>query len=1378
MKKYIISSIACLICLLAYSTERHWKTHFAYNSVQLLALDNQEQVYALANGKLFSIDPTSEKITKYNNFSGMHGVEITYIAYDTLRQQMIIMYTDGKIDIWHSDKQMQYIPDLYNKQMTASKKCNNITIAENMAYLAMDFGILTFDLEQYELVDTYYIGPEACEVTVNDIMISGDSIYAKSGNLVYAAHLEDNIVDFRYWTSRATTSVIFDTKKGKEYTTANGDKWKVAGAKGVERSAVSGEKIYYLPDGPEVNTPYHLTFDNGKLYMVPGGRWVNQNRDPGHIMILQNGRWTNITQNTIHTITQKEVMDFTGVAVDPNDPSHFFVSSYGTGLYEFRNNQLIHNYKPSNSILGSAVFETPDRYTRIESPVFDEQGRLWVCVAGEVDTTLVAFMPDGTQRGINLYNETNDRFIINTPGGLIIDSNNEQRKWVLSCQKDPNIFILDDGGTLFEGADDRCVARMEFYDQDGGIIAPEFFYTLAQAPDGTIWIGSSTGPIIIPQDIDPIQTNDCVRLRIPMPDGTYLLETERINAFEWDNQGQLWIGTQTGGVYVLDATCTEIIACYTSSNSAMPSNTVLSLAYNEEEQQMFIGTSGGLVSYIADPDTYSALDEDNLAPQYIDGSMYRWKAHNAFTYVEQVTCMGDKVYALSANSLFSVDKHTHLVSSHTKLDGMSASNINHIAYNSLLNRLLITYTNGQIDIMTQEGEIYNISDLFLKQMSASKEVNDIHIYQDKAYLAMSFGIMVINMRKMEIEDTYYIGSNSSEVKVEYITILDNTIYALASGWVYYASLQDNLVDYAFWKTFSIPSGKTTQGMDAHNGKLYLAVQQKLYYRDNYKWVETSAKNVASLQTSKDELYIIPTNQNGIAKIDSTHHITWMLPDNTYHAIAKDGNAYWLGSHTDGLVRYDINQQTKESFYPEGPVSNFSYRIKFFDDKLYMLPGGRWANQFRRQGDVMIFENDQWINIKNQDIVAAADPKARVQDFMNIAQDPLDPQHFFVTSYASGLYEFYQNNLVNIYLPHNSTLKSSDENIPMGYTRTDGAIYDEQGNLWVLNMGEEVNNIHVVTPQGQWHSYNAYYNGKKVDMYTTGEILIDQRNPQHKWIPLLRYNTGLILLKDNGTPTDGNDDVTIYRTEWKDQNNNLILPTTIHSIAQDHNNVIWVGTGSGIFAIPAGVDFATSNKCIRVIIPRNDGTQLGDYLLDNEQVNDIKIDGANRLWVGTANSGVFLLKPISEYVDDPEYYVETVAHFTTENSILPSNEILSIAIQESTGEVFFATGSGLVSYMSDATPAHNDYSKIYAYPNPVMPNYRGYITFKGLVGNTQLRIVDAGGNLVTIIESEGGTAVWDGNNATGSRVASGVYTAICNTDDGKQHSSTKVLIMNN
>ena len=148
MKKYVLLIIVCLTHIIAQGTsnEHHWRTHFAYNSVQQIALDDN-QVYALANGKLFSIDQTSEKITLYNNFSGFHGTDITQLIYDSIRNQLLLMYTDGKMDVWHPNQSMQYVPDLYNKQMTASKKCNNITIAENMAYLAMDFGILTFDLD-------------------------------------------------------------------------------------------------------------------------------------------------------------------------------------------------------------------------------------------------------------------------------------------------------------------------------------------------------------------------------------------------------------------------------------------------------------------------------------------------------------------------------------------------------------------------------------------------------------------------------------------------------------------------------------------------------------------------------------------------------------------------------------------------------------------------------------------------------------------------------------------------------------------------------------------------------------------------------------------------------------------------------------------------------------------------------------------------------------------------------------------------------------------------------------------------------------------------------------------------------------------------------
>jgi hypothetical protein len=250
---------------------------------------------------------------------------------------------------------------------------------------------------------------------------------------------------------------------------------------------------------------------------------------------------------------------------------------------------------------------------------------------------------------------------------------------------------------------------------------------------------------------------------------------------------------------------------------------------------------------------------------------------------------------------------------------------------------------------------------------------------------------------------------------------------------------------------------------------------------------------------------------------------------------------------------------------------------------------------------------------------------------------------------------------------------------------------------------------------------------------------------------------------------------LYRNEWFDQYNTPIRPEFIYTLAQDHDNTIWVGTSKGLFTIPASVDFMKSNKCERIVIRRNDGTDLGDYLLDGEQVNCIVVDGANRKWIGTAASGAFLIQITTDEVGNKQ--VETVEHFTAENSLLPSNNILSIAIQESTGEVFFGTSEGLVSYMSDATKPEETFDNLYVYPNPVYPTYKGYITIRGVMSNTLVRILDANGNLVKLIESTGGSAIWDGTNAHGDRVASGVYTAICNTMYGKNHSSTKILIMN-
>jgi hypothetical protein len=647
------------------------------------------------------------------------------------------------------------------------------------------------------------------------------------------------------------------------------------------------------------------------------------------------------------------------------------------------------------------------------------------------------------------------------------------------------------------------------------------------------------------------------------------------------------------------------------------------------------------------------------------------------------------------------------------------------------------------------------------------------MYQDKAYLAMSFGILVVDMQKLEIEDTYYIGTNSTEVNVEYITIHDGKIYAASQTGLYVADLTDNLVDYNFWNKQSLPGSKALQGLLAHDGKVYLVRNMVLYALQDNQWQTCPTEYpIRRLTKTEHHLYLMPENVYGVLEVQDNGKVAMTHTYGYVNDVAEDGNTLWFATRDDGVVKYANDLHSP--YFPDGPSSNYSYRLRFFGDKLYMLPGGRWANQYKRLGEVMMYENGEWNNIKNGTLVESTGMP--IYDIMNVAQDPLDANHYFLTTFGSGVIEMRGDSVETIYLPDNSTLKSAVPTNPTSYTRTDGAMYDEQGNLWMLNMGITDGNIQILSPDGRWTAYDLLYKGLPVTLHTAGEMMVDQRNPQWKWIPLLRYNTGLILLQDNGTPTNPSDDKSVYRQEWMDQNGHLIAPEQIHCLAQDQNNTIWVGTSKGLFIIPDKVDYTVSNACERIIIPRNDGTNLGDYLLENEQINAIAIDGANRIWIGTAASGLYLMG-FTEPTADTNSTLEMISHFTTENSLLPSNDILAIALQESTGEVFIGTGSGLVSYMSDAVEPEEDFSSLYAYPNPVYPNYKGSVVIKGLMADTEVRIVDAAGNLVKKLVGNGGEVVWDMTNAQGLRVASGVYTALCNTADGRGHSMTKILVMN-
>ena len=187
------------------------------------------------------------------------------------------------------------------------------------------------------------------------------------------------------------------------------------------------------------------------------------------------------------------------------------------------------------------------------------------------------------------------------------------------------------------------------------------------------------------------------------------------------------------------------------------------------------------------------------------------------------------------------------------------------------------------------------------------------------------------------------------------------------------------------------------------------------------------------------------------------------------------------------------------------------------------------------------------------------------------------------------------------------------------------------------------------------------------------------------------------------------------------------------------------------------------------VPRNDGTNFADYLLDGIPVSAIAVDGANRKWLGTYGSGLYLVSPDG---------TEILEHFTDENSPLLSNTINSLAINSETGVLMIGTDVGLCSYESRVTapePSLNK-SRIRVYPNPVRPEYSGNVVLTGLTSDADIKVVSTGGQVVAGGTSSGGSYIWDCRDLYGRRVSSGVYYFMISTSTASQGAVAKVVVL--
>ena len=685
-----------------------------------------------------------------------------------------------------------------------------------------------------------------------------------------------------------------------------------------------------------------------------------------------------------------------------------------------------------------------------------------------------------------------------------------------------------------------------------------------------------------------------------------------------------------------------------------------------------------------------------------------WRNYLAYHDIQQIQAAGDDIFVLASNGLYSYNQEDQSITTYDKTKGLNDVKITNIAWNKTAKRLLVLYDNCNIDLLDTSGNIINISDIYTRAITGDKTVNSIYTYNQYAYLACGFGIVKIDVKRAEISESYMLNRNVTDVVVS-----DNHLYA---------KIVDKKTTLA--GTPVIPYGFTTINLD-------------------------------SLEAARYKTEII------------TYYIKGSLSANLIDAGQWEKSIYDESSRfVKDNSDYDKYIETIKTLNPGGPKYSQMLFLRFKHNRLYAC-NGILGGKFNPGNDayIQVWDGTNW-NVYQDRLDTISGHQYR--DLATIEADPDDPNHVFAAGRV-GLYEFQNGKFVKEYSYDNSELNSTAtvDHLSKNYTMVEGMVYDKKGSLWLVNSGSATTSLFEITKSGEWvnHHHTAFFNSGDRTYDNVVNPFFDSNGLL--WCCNDRFIEPALICYD---PTIKKG--IAYKTFVNQDGTKLEGMYGVTCVAEDFDGNIWVGTDIGLLVIEKENIGKSASDMIftQIKVPRNDGTNYADYLLDGINITSIMVDNDGKKWIGTNGLGVYVISRDN---------MTEVHHFTTDNSYLLSNIIGSITINQNTGEVFIGTENGLCSYMSGITDIIDEMTKdnVYAYPNPVEPGYTGPITITGLTFNADVKILAANGALVREGRTDGRMFVWDGCDMKGNRVASGIYMVATATSEGKKGIICKIAIVN-
>lgn len=751
-----------------------------------------------------------------------------------------------------------------------------------------------------------------------------------------------------------------------------------------------------------------------------------------------------------------------------------------------------------------------------------------------------------------------------------------------------------------------------------------------------------------------------------------------------------------------------------------------------------------------------------IQPAFAQVKVGKWRDHFSYNNCIAVCKGNGKLYGATSTGIFWYNLNNGEIGKISRVNGLNDIDITTIEYSDLSNVLAVGYENGNIDFIFKD-RILNMPQIKEKLMQGSKRINGFTFNNNVIFVSTDFGIVAIDLTREEVKDTYFVGDLGTSIRVNRTIILNDNIFAATERGLLKANLTDPLlIQYQRWVRQSGFSSPLSECVDiAVFGQSIIAVEgnaeaQKdiVWAINGSSWSEVGRPYNTISHVRAESYKLIITSKEGISTftaLGSTpvsyvkYNFTWLFePD---MAIPLESGKIAIADHYSGIVYGDADGFNP--IHPNGPTNNRAFSMGTSSKQVIVATGaydGAFGNQWYPLS-YHKFENQQWSTYEQWDD----------RDAIRVLFNPLDPDEFYLASWGAGIFQFKNDEMINHFKPANSSLQSIYPNDP--YCRISGVALDKGGNLWAANVMVP-NPISVRKTDGTWLSF-PYAGIINADRFSN---LIYSPSGQ-LWL-ILPNGEGCFVLDPGNSIESKNDDL-YRRFKLTDRNGNN-LPNDIYTMTFDNDGYLWIGTSEGVLISynPEEVINASKFEVQRVKIP--DVVQgLASYLLQTESVTSITVDGGNRKWFGTGKSGVFLQSSDGS---------KELMHFNMQNSPLPSNNIVDIKIHPTTGEVFIATEKGIVAYRGDATKPDDRFGKVYAFPNPVKPDFEGVISIVGLVENTTVKITDVSGNLVYETKSQGGQASWDGKNLNGNRVSTGVYLIFCSDSKGDQTAVSKLLFI--